>query len=108
VTRDGEIYGGMGIRKQWNSDQYEGKLTLKYEIGQKSGNGKSSSTVYSDATPQGMNSTGNKPGKFTHYINLYGSLLDMKHNIKLVPGVSVTLQKGQNSVAGTIKIEHRF
>ena len=108
VTRDGEVYGGLGFRKQWKSDQYEGKVTLKYEVGQKSGNGKSSSTIYNASTPGGFNSTGTKPSNFTQYINLYGSVLDMKNNIKIAPGVTITLQKGQNAVAGTIKIEQRF
>ena len=108
VMRDGEIYGGVGVRKQWKSDEYEGKLTLKYEVGQKSGNGKNSSTIYTDTTRTGASSTGNKAGSFTQYINLYGSFLNLKYNIKVVPGVTMTLQKGQNSVSGTVKFEYRF
>ncbi|MES2252418.1 MAG: hypothetical protein V4482_01875 [Pseudomonadota bacterium] len=108
IARNGEIYGGVGVRKQWKADGFEGKITLKYEVGEKSGNGKSTSTIYTETTPGGVNSTGTKPGKTTHYINLYGSMLDMKSNWKCVPGMTVTLQKGQKSISGTIKFERRF
>ncbi|MES2252159.1 MAG: autotransporter domain-containing protein [Pseudomonadota bacterium] len=108
TAQDGEIYGGIGVRKQWKGETYEGKITLKYEVGQKSGNGKSSTTIYTAIMPSGVSSTSTKPGLFAHYINLYGSLLNMESNWKFVPGVTVTLQKGQRSVSGTLKFEHRF
>ncbi len=108
ISRNGEIYGGAGVRKQWKGEIYEGKVTLKYEVGQKSGNGKSSNTIYTETLPEGFSSSSKTPGRFTHYINIYGSLLNMKSNWKFVPGITITLQKGQRSIAGTMKFEHRF
>ena len=102
ISRHGEVYGGGGVRKQWKGEIYEGKLTIKYEVGMKSGNGKSNTTVYTETLPEGFTSSSITPGRFTQYINIYGSLLNMKNNWKVVPGITITLQKGQRSIAGTI------
>ncbi|MES2252294.1 MAG: autotransporter-associated beta strand repeat-containing protein [Pseudomonadota bacterium] len=108
TTQNGELYGGIGYRAEWKDEQYEGKLTLKYEIGRKSGNGKIKTTVYTASTPDGFTSTSTGSDLVTHYIGLYGSILDKKSNWKIVPGIMVNLQRHQKSGTAMIKFERRF
>jgi hypothetical protein len=105
---NGELYGGLGYRKEWKNERFEGKLTGKYEIGRKSGNGKVRTTVYTASTPDGLSTTSTGPDLITHYVSVYGSILDMKTNWKIVPGVTASFQKHQKSGTFVIKLERRF
>ncbi len=104
----GEAYTGIGFRKKWNSDYYEGKVTLSYDIGRLSGGRKSNVKVYADSAPAGVSFSQTKPGLTVHYINLYGSLLDKENNWKIAPGASYSFQADQRSLAGTLKLEYRW
>lgn len=108
VTRNGEVYTGIGFRQKWTEGDYEGKITLKYEVGQKSGNGKSKSTVFTNSAPDGVSMISKQPSTFTQYVQVYGSVLDIKNDIKISPGAMMTFQKGQKSITSTIKLEIRF
>lgn len=102
----GEAYTGMGVRKKWDDDRYEGKITCSYEIGQKSGNGRARTDVA--AGNQSLSVSSNTPGRFTQYINVYGSLLDKQSNWKFMPSATVTLQRGQRSLTTSLRMEYRF
>lgn len=102
----GEAYTGMGVRKKWDDDKYEGKVTCSYEVGQKSGNGKARTDVA--AGNQSLSISSNTPGRFTQYINVYGSLLSKQSNWKFIPSATVTLQRGQRSLTSSMKAEYRF
>jgi hypothetical protein len=108
ITKDGEAYGGLGLRKVWRSEDLEGKVTFKYEMGRKSGNGKSRTTIYSDTVPNGITSSSSRGSNVTHYLSMYGSLLHTKNHWKVVPGVMTSLTKGQKSITGSIKFEYRW
>ena len=107
-TKSGEVYAGLGLRKKWLNDQFEGKLTAIYEIGRIGGNGKSAVTVYAKSVPLGVNFANKSPGQTVHYLNLYGSILDKNSHWKIKPGCSVILQKGQKSIGGRVSFEYRF
>jgi hypothetical protein len=108
INYSGEVYAGLGFRQKWESDKLEGKITLSYDIGRGSGNGKSNVMVYTNSAPQGVNFTGKTPGLMVHYFNIYGSVLNKKKNWKITPGCSVIYQKGQSSLSGTIGFEYRW
>lgn len=108
TTIYGELYGGLGYRKEWKNERFEGKITVKYEVGRKSGNGKITTIVYTASTPDGLSSSSAGPDLTSQYISMYGSVLDMKTNWKIVPGISVSLQKHQKSGTAVIKFERRF
>ncbi len=108
VDRSGEIYGGLGVRKNWRHNDLDTKLTLSYQIGQKSGNNRSSNTVYAGVSNQGTTISSQKAGRTAHYINVYGSVLNNKEHWKVVPSVSATLQKRQTTMNYSVKFEYRF
>lgn len=102
----GEAYTGVGVRKKWEGERLEGKITCAYEVGQKSGNGKSRTDV--SAGNQTLSASSSTPGRFTQYINLYGSLLDKQTGWKVIPSATLTLQRGQRSLTSSLKFEYRF
>ncbi len=104
----GEIFTGFGFRRKWNSNRYEGKVTLSYDIGRLSGGRKSSVMVYADSAPSGVSFSQTKPGLTVQYISLNGSILDKENNWKIAPGASYSFQQGQRSLAGTLKFEYRW
>lgn len=106
ISRSGEGYAGLGVRKKWESDKLEGKLTFSYQLGQRSGNGKARTTVTSGSQNLSLGST--MPGRLTQYINIYGSILNKESNWKIVPGVTFSTQEGQRSLTTSLKVEHRF
>jgi hypothetical protein len=108
IRKSGELFTGIGFRKKWTNENYEGKITLAYEVGQKSGNGKSKSTIYGSFAPNGINTSSNTAGKTTQYLHLYGSILDLKNNFKFIPSVNASIQKRQKSISVSLKLEYRF
>jgi hypothetical protein len=108
IGRSGEIYGGLGVRKKWRFDNYEGKVTAVYQIGQKSGNNRSSETLYTAGSQNSATISSQKAGRTAHYINLYGSILNNKDHWKVSPSVTATLQKRQTSMSYAVKLEYRF
>lgn len=105
-SQSGEAYTGLGLRKKWEGERFEGKITASYDVGQKSGNGKTRTDVL--AGNQTMSIVANTPGRFTQYINVYGSLLDKQSNWKVIPSVTMTLQQRQKSTTASLKFERRF
>jgi hypothetical protein len=108
VSRNGEVWTGIGVRKAFNSDTLEGKLTFKYDIGCQSGNGKSSTRIYAESVPDGIVSQSKTPGKTVHYFSVFGSVLNKGTNWKIAPGVTSSVQKGLTTVTGTVKLEYRW
>jgi hypothetical protein len=108
LYKGGELWTGLGVRKTYKTDGYEGKLTAKYDIGRKSGNGKTSTNIYAQTVPNGVIATAKTPGRTVHYFSLYGSVLNTKTNLKVVPGVYTSFQKGLKTITGTIKLEYRW
>ncbi|CAO4838736.1 MAG: hypothetical protein CNLJKLNK_00005 [Holosporales bacterium] len=108
ISRSAEVYAGFGLRQKYVNDGFESKLTLTYEVGQRSGGTDASSTYYvtGESSPTVM--TGQKTGRLAHYISLYGSVLDLKNNWKIIPGFTMTLRRGSQAYAGTCKFEYRF
>lgn len=104
--KSGEVYTGLGLRKKWEGERFEGKITTSYDIGQKSGNGKTRTDV--SAGNQTLSVSSNTPGRLTQYLNVYGSLLDKQSNWKMIPSVTLTLQRGQRSTTASLKFERRF
>jgi len=87
----------------------ESKMTAVYEVGYKSGNGRSTSSFSSVAQPNAEAVIrGKGAGRVTHYLNLYGSVLNKENNWKVAPGVTAALQAKQRSLTTTLKVEYRF
>lgn len=110
IDKNGEIYTGLGYRHKFSAtDAVESKITGTYEIGYKSGNGRSTSSFSTVAQPNVEAIVrGKNAGRVTHYLNLYGSVLNKKNNWKLAPGITAVLQAKQTSITGTLKAEYRF
>lgn len=110
IDKSGEAYTGLGYRYKFAStNTIESKVTGVYEVGYKAGNGRSSSSFSSVAQPNvEALIKGKGAGRVTHYLNLYGSVLNKENNWKVVPGITAALQAKQASVTATVKVEYRF
>jgi hypothetical protein len=108
VDRSGELYSGLGVRKKWITGDYETKLTLSYQIGQKSGNNTQTNNIYFGGLGTPLRNRAKKPGRTTHYINFYGSVYNNADKWKIIPSFSSTLQKRQTAMNYSLKFEYRF
>jgi len=108
ISRGGEVLTGIGVRKKWIGDAFDGSITGIYEVGIKSGNGKTRVQASTTARPNAVvNLSGKTPGKVTHYLSLLGSVQE-KNNWKIIPSVTGTLQNNQNSFMFALKLEKTF
>jgi len=110
IDKSGEAYTGLGYRYKFAAtNAVESKMTAVYEVGYKSGNGRSTSSFSSVAQPNAEAVIrGKGAGRVTHYLNLYGSVLNKENNWKVAPGVTAALQAKQRSLTTTLKVEYRF
>lgn len=110
IDKSGEAYTGLGYRYKFAAtNAVESKVTAVYEVGYKSGNGRSTSSFSSVAQPNAEAVIrGKGAGRVTHYLNLYGSVLNKENNWKVGPGVTAALQAKQRSLTTTLKVEYRF
>ena len=108
ISRGGEVFTGLGVRKKWTGDAFDGALTGIYEVGMKSGNGKTRVQAATVARPNAViNLSGETPGKVTHYLSLLGAV-EQKNSWKVIPSVTGTFQNNQNSFMFALKVEKTF
>ncbi|MDP2193105.1 MAG: hypothetical protein Q8K36_01055, partial [Alphaproteobacteria bacterium] len=73
------------------------------------GNGRQRTEFSSAASPNTFAVIHQKTaGRVTHYVNIYGSVLDKASNWKVVPGITAAFKAKQTSFTATLKLESRF
>lgn len=105
-----EVYGGIGLRKQWKEVEdkniFVAKLTGLYELGYELAYKGPSSTTTVINTGQTSEGSSYSTGKLSHKFTLTGSV---QHNqLKIIGSCSTTLKKYRHKTMFTLKAEWRF
>lgn len=109
TTSTQEVYGGIGLRRQWIKGNYDIKMTALWEHGYELGSDITQQTLYTVNGPKnGYLITQVGQGRHTNYLTAYSSVLNTKTHLKFLVGYSGSIQKHRTVHSLTLKAEYRF